>query len=30
MIKNEPHDHTLDIWCLGILLFELINGDAPF
>lgn len=30
MIKNEPHDHTLDIWCLGVLLYELIHGDAPF
>lgn len=30
MLKNEPHDHSLDIWCLGILLYELIHGFAPF
>jgi len=22
MISNKPHNHTLDIWCLGVLLFE--------
>jgi len=30
MIKNLPHDHRLDIWCLGILLFEMLHGYAPF
>ena len=30
MIKNQPHDHSLDIWCLGILLYELLHGYAPF
>lgn len=30
MIKNSPHDLKLDIWCLGVLLFELINGNPPF
>ena len=30
MIQNEPHDFRLDIWCLGILLFELLHGKAPF
>ena len=30
MIKNQPHDHSLDIWCTGILLFELLHGYAPF
>ena len=30
MLKNEVHDYSLDIWCLGILLFELIHGYAPF
>jgi len=30
MIKNQPHDHSLDVWCLGVLLFELIHGYAPF
>ena len=30
MIDNVPHDHRIDIWCLGILLFELVHGYAPF
>lgn len=30
MLLNKPHDFTLDIWCLGILLYELIHGYAPF
>lgn len=30
MLHNQPHDHTLDIWCLGVLLYELVHGEAPF
>lgn len=30
MLMNQPHDHRLDIWCLGILLFELSHGVPPF
>jgi len=30
MIKNQPHDHRLDIWCLGVLLYEMFHGYAPF
>lgn len=30
MIKNSPHDFKLDIWCLGVLMYELIHGNPPF
>ncbi len=30
MIQDKSHDHTLDIWCLGVLLYELLHGKAPF
>ena len=30
MIQKKPYDHKIDIWALGILLFEMINGTAPF
>jgi serine/threonine protein kinase len=30
MLNNTPHNHTLDVWCLGILLYELVHGHAPF
>lgn len=30
MIKESGHDHNLDIWCIGILMFELLTGTIPF
>lgn len=30
MIKEIGHDATLDIWCIGILMFELLTGNVPF
>jgi serine/threonine protein kinase len=30
MIQNRPYDYKIDIWAIGILLFELIAGHAPF
>ena len=30
MILNSGHDVKLDIWSIGVLIFELITGKAPF
>ncbi|GAU91721.1 hypothetical protein RvY_03926 [Ramazzottius varieornatus] len=30
MLTGGHHDRTVDIWCAGVLLFELMVGHAPF
>ena len=30
MIMRKPYNYKVDIWGLGILLFELIQGHVPF
>ena len=30
IINNEKYDKSIDIWALGVLLFELIHGFSPF
>ena len=30
IIKETGHDERVDIWCIGVLLFELTTGKVPF
>ena len=30
IINNTGHDEKVDIWCIGVLMFELLTGQAPF
>ena len=30
MINSKGHNEKVDIWCIGVLLFELITGKVPF
>ena len=30
MIEEIGHDEHLDIWCIGVLIFELLTGTVPF
>lgn len=30
IIQNKPYNKKIDIWCLGILLYEILHGFSPF
>ena len=30
IIKEEGHNEKVDIWCIGVLCFELMTGNVPF
>ncbi|KAJ8609144.1 hypothetical protein CTAYLR_006062 [Chrysophaeum taylorii] len=30
ILRNEGHNHSVDFWMLGVLIFELGNGNGPF
>lgn len=30
MVQHQPHDKSVDLWCLGVLMFEFLYGHPPF
>lgn len=30
IVNESGHNEKVDLWCIGVLLFELVTGDAPF
>ena len=30
MVGEKPYDHSVDIWCIGVLTYEFCVGHPPF
>lgn len=30
IVNKTSHTSKVDIWCLGMLLYEMLHGDSPF
>ncbi len=30
MVNRQPYDKAVDIWCLGVLMYEFLDGEPPF
>jgi serine/threonine protein kinase len=30
MLLGKSYDNKIDVWALGILLYEMVHGDAPY
>ena len=30
IIREQPYDPSIDVWTIGVLLYELLHGYSPF